>query len=71
MIKLFEVYKMENGTRGFQSQLYVGSDTVDFVMGNDNTMRCYGHGENGFDFYEYKEPYEIISNIKEMQYQKL
>lgn len=62
---------MENGTQRFQSQLYIGRDSVDFIMGIDGIMRCYGYGDKGFNYYPFNEPYEIITDIKEMKYQKL
>lgn len=67
-MKVDELY---NGTQRFQSQLYVGKDTADFVMRTDGIMRCYGKGKNGFDYYEYKEPYEIVSNKRDMLMQAL
>jgi len=30
-----------------------------------------GNGKNGIDFYEYKQPYIIVDNIKDMKYQIL
>ena len=69
--KLFEIKGLADGTRRFQSQLSVGSDMADFVMGKDGILRCYGHGENGFSFYEYNKPYHIVSNIAEMRTQIL
>lgn len=59
-INLQKLDTLSDGTRRFQSQLRVGRDTADFIMGNDNIMKCYGYGKNGFDFYEYKKSYKII-----------
>ena len=70
-IKLLKVDEFKNGTQRFQSQLYVGKDTCDFVMGTDGIMKCYGRSNKGFDFYEYKEPYLIISNKSNMIRQEL
>jgi hypothetical protein len=70
-IKLMKVDELSNGTQRFQSQLYVGKDTADFVMRNDGIMRCYGNGKNSFDYYEYKEPYEIVSSKNDMVRQAL
>ena len=64
-IKLFKLGELEDGTQRFQSPLYIGKNTADFVMGNDNIMRCWGRGNRGFDFYEYQEPYEIIDKNNE------
>lgn len=66
-----KVDELSNGTQRFQSQLYIGKDTADFVMRSDGIMRCYGNGKNGFDYYEYKEPYEIVLNKSDMVMQVL
>lgn len=65
-IKLLETDGLKDGTRRFQSQLLVGKDTSDFVMGTDGIMKCYGKGDKGFDFYPYNQPYEIVSNKNDM-----
>ena len=70
-IKLIKVNELSNGTQRFQSQLYIGKDTADFVMRTDGIMRCYGNGKNGFDYYEYKEPYQIVSSTDDMRMQAL
>lgn len=70
-IKLLKVDEMQDGTQRFQSQLLVGKDTVDFIMRNDGIMRCYCKGDKGFQFYEYKEPYEIAESKKDMVMQPL
>ena len=69
-IKLFKVNTMEDGTVRLQSQLYVGRDSANFII-QDDILKCYGHKHGGFGFYEYKEPYEIVDNIKEMRTQEL
>ena len=61
---------MDDGTIRLQSQLMVGKDNVDFIMKND-TLKCWGNGNKGFDFYEYKEPYEIVVDRKDMAMQQL
>ena len=66
MIKLLEVGRITENRR-FQSQLYVGKDTVDFIM-EDGVMKCWGQGDKGFDFYPYLGKYEIVS---QMNFQKL
>jgi hypothetical protein len=71
MIKLLKVDTMQDGTQRFQSQLYVGKDTIDFIMGTDNIMKCYGQGNGGFNFHPFNKPYEIVENIKKMQTQTL
>ena len=60
-IKLHKLDKLEDGTQRFQSQLLIGKNVADFIMGSDGVMKCYGHGKNGFDFYKYNEPYELVS----------
>jgi len=70
-IKLLKLDELSDGTQRFQSQLYIGKDTADFVMRTDKIMRCYGTGKNGFDFYEYKKPYQIVLNKSEMIRQPL
>lgn len=70
-IKLFKAGELSDGTQRFQSQLLVGTDTADFVMGTDGVMRFYNNGDKGFGFYEYLKPYEIVSNKSDMVYQEL
>jgi hypothetical protein len=71
MIKLLKLDTLNDGTQRFQSQLYVGKDTIDFVMGTDNIMLCWRESNGRFDFYEFNEPYEIVLNESEMKYQEL
>lgn len=71
MIKLLKLDDLGDGTQRFQSQLMVGRATADFIMRSDDVMRCYGHGDNGMDFYEYKEPYQIVSDKADMRTQQL
>lgn len=70
-IKLLKAGELSDGTQRFQSQLYVGKDTADFIMQTDGVMKCYGNGENGFNFYPYKKPYEIVSSKNDMVMQIL
>lgn len=70
-IKLLKLDDLADGTERFQSQLYLGRDTADFIMCMDGIMRCYGLGENGMDFYPYEKPYEIVSNVSDMTIQQL
>ncbi len=70
-IKLFEIGTMPDGVRRFQSQLSVGKSTADFIMETDGVIKCYGKGNRGFDFYEYKEPYIIITQKQLMNFQTL
>lgn len=69
-IKLLKVNTITDGTIRLQSQLMVGRDEVDFIM-KDNVLKCWGYGKRGFDFYEYKKPYEIVVNKKDMAMQEL
>ena len=69
-IKLLKIGTLDDGTIRLQSQLYLGKDTADFIM-SDETLKCWGNGNIGFDFYEYKKPYIIVNNINEMKRQKL
>jgi hypothetical protein len=71
MIKLLKLDDLGDGTQRFQSQLMVGRATADFIIRSDGIMRCYGHGDNGMDFYEYKEPYQIVSDKADMRTQQL
>lgn len=65
-IKLLKAGTLSDGTQRFQSQLYVGKDTADFVMKTDGIMKYYSNGENGFNFYLYNKPYEIVSSKNDM-----
>lgn len=71
MIKLLKLDVLSDGTQRFQSQLMVGRTTADFLMRTDGVMCCYGRGDNGMDFYEYKEPYHIVLDKLEIRTQKL
>jgi len=73
-IKLLKLDELKDGTQRFQSQLYVGKHTSDFIMGKDGIMKCYGKGVKGngkWDFYEYTEPYEIVQGKTAMRFQAL
>ena len=70
-IKLLKAGILSDGTQRFQSQLYVGKDTADFIMETDGIMKCYGNGEKGFNFYPYDKPYQIVSNKSDMVRQVL
>lgn len=70
-IKLLKIGALENGTQRFQSQLLVGKDIADFVMGTDGVMKCYNNGDKGFNYYPYNKPYEIISSNSDMVIQVL
>ena len=69
-IKLLKIGKLEDGTIRLQSQLYVGRDSADFIIEND-VLKCYGHGSNGFGFYPYNKPFEIVESKKDMITQQL
>lgn len=69
-IKLLKIDELENGTQRFQSQLMVGKDSADFIM-EDGIMKYWGYGDKGFNFYEYKEQYEIVESKKDMAVQEL
>lgn len=70
-IKLLKAGVLDDGTQRFQSQLYVGKGTADFIMGNDGVMKFYDNGDKGFDFYPYKQPYEIVSNKSDIAIQSV
>lgn len=69
-IKLYKIGEI-NGTQRFQSQLWIGCDAADFIMRSDEIMRTLRYGSIGLDYYEFNQPYEIVSNISEMSLQKL
>jgi len=71
MIKLFKIASLNDGTERFQTQLSIGSDTANFIREPKGKMKAYGNGKNGFSFYEYNEPYQVVDNIKEMRTQIL
>lgn len=71
-IKLYSIGTMEDGTEKFQSQLCIGKDICDFIRKKeDNIMRVYDRGENGFGFYPYNKPFIIVDNITDMLSQPL
>jgi len=65
-IKLLEIDATQDGTRRFQTQLSLGKDSADFVMGNDNIIKVWGNGDKGFNFYPFIGDYQIVSDRKEM-----
>lgn len=66
-IKLFKKDTMDNGTVRLQSQLsfYFDKDSVDFIL-EDGILKCWGNGNNGFNFYKTDLPYEIVENKSDM-----
>lgn len=72
MIKLHLLDELADGTQRFQSQLYIGRQSVDFIKRKeDSIMRCWGQGKGGFNFHPYNKPYEIVTNVKQMRTQTL
>ena len=70
-IKLLKVNTLDDGTIRLQSQLMVGKDAVDFIM-QDGILKCWGYGKNGdAGFHEFTDPFEIVTDRKEMKYQKM
>lgn len=72
-IKLLEIESVTydgKTIRRFQSQLLVGKDSADFII-EDEKLKHYEYGKNGFDFYEYDDNYEIVNNKIDMIYQEL
>lgn len=69
-IKLLKIEDMNDGTQRLQSQLYVGTDTADFII-EDGVIKSYTYGKNGFDFYPYSKPYQIVENKDQMRTQQL
>ena len=72
MVKLYKKGTTDNGeTIRLQSQLYVGTNTADFILEN-NVLKVWSNQPNkGFDFHETNIPYTIVENIKEMEKQPL
>lgn len=70
MIKLFKASTLEDGTIRLQSQLYIGKDSADFILKN-NQLCSWRYGSNGLGFYPCDEEYEIVEDIKDMKKQKL
>lgn len=70
-IKLLKIGTLDDGAQRFQSQLYVGKDTADFIMDVDGVMKILEKEKGRFDFYEYTHPYEIVQDKKDMFIQKL
>lgn len=69
-IKLLKIDELAGGVHRFQSQILVGKDSADFIM-EDGVMKCWSYGDKGFNFYEYKEQYEIVESKKDMTVQEL
>lgn len=70
-IKLLEIEGLNNGTRRFQSQLSVGKKSADFIMDPEGTMKCFGHGEEGMDFYLFSGEHEIVKEKSDLVFQVL
>jgi hypothetical protein len=71
MVKLLLLNTLEDGTKRYQSQLYIGKNTADFIMKTDGIMYCFDNGDKGMDFYQFTEPYQIVSDVNEMKTQQL
>lgn len=65
-IKLLEIKGLPDGTRRFQSQLWVGSDSADFIIKSDGIIRAIGYGDRGENFYPFNGEYEIVTNKSDM-----
>lgn len=70
-IKLFKIGELSDGTQRFQSQLSIGNDVADAVMGIDGIMKIWRYGDNGVGFYPYEKHYEIVSKKSDMNVQPL
>lgn len=70
-IKLYPAGLNQFGDQRLQSQLMVGKMAADFILIKDGPMQCWGHGNKGLDFYEFTDPYEIVTDIKSMNTQTL
>lgn len=68
-IKLFKTDDI-GGVIRLQSQLAVGTKVADFII-RDGILYHWGFGINGTNWYPYNEPYQIVTDIKEMKYQEL
>lgn len=71
MIKLYKIDALDNGTERFCTQLQIGKGIASFIRGKDGDMKFYDNGKNGFGFYKYNKPFEIIENLSEMRIQSL
>lgn len=71
MIKLLKIDELDNGTERFCTQLEIGKGIASFIRKKDGEMKYWRHGVNGFNFYKYDEPYEIVKNLSEMRMQPL
>lgn len=70
-LKLFEIEGLKDGTRRFQTQLSVGSDVADLVMGTDLIMMSWRYGDDGCHFYPFSGEYEIVKSKSDMNFQAL
>lgn len=70
-IKLLKIGEVSNGVQRFQSQLLVGTDTADFIIDSDGIVKHWERGNLGFNFYEFKKQYEIVSSKNDMIKQEL
>jgi len=70
-IKLLHIGTLKDGTKRFQSQLWVGGDAADFIMGTDGIMKAIGYGDKGENFYPFNGKYEIVKNKSDMVTQAL
>lgn len=63
MIKLYKIDELDNGTERFCTQLQIGMGIASFIREKDGDMKVYDNGRNGFGFYKYDNPYEIVKNV--------
>jgi DNA helicase IV len=70
-IKLLYAGTTSHGVDRYQSQLYVGRDTCDFII-EDGELKVYEwRSEGGYQFYKTDIPYTIVKDVKEMRTQQL
>ncbi len=60
-IKLLEIEPLSDGTRRFQSQLYVGRLSADFIIEPDGTAKMWSATKKGCNFIPFCEAYQICT----------
>lgn len=71
MIKLLKIDELDDGTERFCTQLQIGKGIASFIREKGGDMKFWRNGENGFNFYKYDKPFEIVKNLSEMRMQPL
>jgi hypothetical protein len=71
MIKLLKIEQSPDGTERFCTQLQIGKGVASFIREKNGDMKQWTKGKDGWDFYSYNDPYQIVECASDMKFQPL